>query len=45
MSVNPRIPSIAATKSEINTPRGVANQDNDILWSWESKPFGEDVPR
>jgi len=28
----------------LNTPRRVANTTNDIIWSWESKPFGEDAP-
>jgi len=28
----------------LNTPRQVATQDNTIIWSWESKPFGEDKP-
>ncbi len=29
---------------QIDTPRVIANQDNEALWSWESKPFGETVP-
>ena len=28
----------------LNTPRRVATQDNTIIWSWESKPFGESKP-
>ena len=28
----------------LNTPRRVADSANNIVWSWESKPFGEDKP-
>ena len=28
----------------LDTPRRVATQDNNIVWTWESKPFGEDKP-
>ena len=28
----------------INTPRAVVNNQNQILWQWESKPFGESRP-
>ncbi len=27
-----------------DTPRRVADTNNNIIWSWESKPFGEDKP-
>ena len=29
---------------QIDTPRVIANQDNEPQWSWESKPFGETLP-
>ena len=28
----------------LDTPRRVATHDNNIVWTWESKPFGEDKP-
>ncbi len=28
----------------LDTPRRVADSANNIVWSWESKPFGEDKP-
>ena len=28
----------------LNTPKRVADNTNNIIWEWESKPFGEDKP-